>query len=152
MSVAKKGSQYIQKGVDIIRIEAPTNRVLFDENDNFDILGEKAYRLKSTAWCAGGYIISKNAAIKLINLDPCFFQPSDFLLFSKEYSPLFNYFKIYQLSPALVLQNKFSTNKTFKSNIEIYGKKKYRHLNLSDLYEKCKNTFLGYKRISSKIK
>lgn len=123
-------SNWIPEDTDIVRLEVSTNKLLLENPQLIAIEEVKRTinKLISTSWCAGAYIISKSCAQKLVNTDPRLFKSVDAFIFSYEDSPLPASLVKYQITPALAIQDKYSSftvptsggskRRGFKSNIE----------------------------------
>lgn len=111
---------WIPSEVDIIRLEAPPNRVKLARSKLVSHEGSHFFRLLSTSWCTGAYLISREAALKVISLAPEHHEPTDFMLFSFDHSVLAPQLNIAQCNPSPCVQDKFqnSRNSQFFSNIE----------------------------------
>lgn len=114
-----RSNSWIPAGADIIRLEPSTNRLRLLRNPVSQCNGRGVYSLKSTSWCTGGYIISRSLCQRLLALDPVHHDASDALLYNFKYSVIAQNSAIYQLSPAICMQDKFSAGDViFESNIE----------------------------------
>ncbi len=145
-----KSDVWIPDYIGIIRLEAPSNRVLLDKSDNLEVYSNTLFRLKSTAWLSGGYIIRKDVAEMLISAPQKCFLATDYYIFSQQYSPFFSKLNIYQFSPALCIQNKFTARKFFDSNIDKNEIAVIDNLNSALSFfkmEKIINTLRGFRRV-----
>lgn len=148
-----ENEDWIPEEFDLIRLEVSTNRILLSKNYH-EVSNRRLHQVFSTSWCAGAYIISKNCAQKLINMRMKSFRSADALLFSFEKSEIVNKLRIFQLTPALAIQDKYlQDSKGFESNIENHtflNKIKWKILNnisrfsLKSLITK---TIKGYQRV-----
>jgi len=107
---------------DIVRMECSTNRLLLEKNA-FPIADDLyLHRLRSTSWCAGAYIVSRECVRRLISSEKSLHKPVDSFLFCYEQSIIARSLITYQCVPALAIQDKFSDkskkNLNFSSNIE----------------------------------
>lgn len=148
-------TSWIPDNADIIRLETSTNRVRLGTKPVAVKHGRAAYKVMSTSWNAGGYILSRSAAKKLVAIPPVEHQPSDILLFNFAESSLANQFHILQFYPALCTQDKHHSTglNLFASNIESSDTQLSRIFSILK-YCTPKHTFLslqkssqGYKRI-----
>lgn len=149
---------WLSESMDIIRLETSTNRVRLTSQPLVTYANRSAYGVKSSSWCTGGYIISRNAAQALVELPTRFHDTSDVILFNFADSAIASKFKILQFNPGLCTQDKhlahgvgmFSSNietpisalEQFRSNLKLFspmviGRAAYRSL-------------LGYQRIGFK--
>lgn len=154
---------WLPQDFDIIRMESPTNRVKAQKNENFQFRGRDILRLRSTAWCAGSYILSKQGAKKLLSVPEKFHHNPDRLMFCYEDSVIAKQLATYQVAPSLAIQDKYfhaRDDQVFQSNIEtpadgstdrIGLAEKIRHLSFAEIARFIKKTFLGYKRVPFKL-
>jgi glycosyl transferase family 25 len=97
---------WIPEDADIVKLEAPNNRVRLGKT--LSVLNQHHVRqLRSTAWCAGGYILSRQAARFLVKQPSSTHMAVDAFLFSLELSAVARQLKLYQVAPAVVVQDKF---------------------------------------------
>lgn len=166
LSALVKHPTWIPADTDIVRLEVSTNKLLLATPaiHVFSDMQRSLNQLLSTAWCAGAYVMSKRCAQRLIQSDPRQFQSVDAFLFSHEDSALAKTLTLYQLQPAVAVQDKFSPfqpqhpksitrfhKKGFASNIEVDAitqgihdlKVLFRQLNLQVIVRWLK----GYQRI-----
>ena len=112
---------------DILRLETSTNRVRLagvsgrtDRDAAWH--GRAIRRVMSTTWCTGGYVLSREAALRLVALPEAAHQPVDWMLFCFERSPVARSLAIAQLVPAVCVQDRFlhadPRRVTFASEIE----------------------------------
>ena len=97
---------------DILRFETSTNRVRLGAVEGQVGQGAawhgRAIRsVRSTTWCTGGYVLSRDAALRLANLPEAAYQPVDWMLFCFEQSPVARNLAIAQVVPALCIQDRF---------------------------------------------
>jgi glycosyl transferase family 25 len=120
---------WITEGIDIIRLEAPPNRVRLTRTKILSHEQRNYFRILSTTWCTGAYLISREAARKAISLEPEHHQPADFILFSFEHSILAPQLNLVQCNPSPCVQDKFQNaiEQRFTSNIEGFGMKSNPH-------------------------
>lgn len=146
---------------DIIRLEKPTNRIRIDKHPTSTHRGRGTYRIHSTSWCAGSYILSKKGAQKLLSVPEKYHENPDRFMFCHEDSVIASSLNTYQVSPSLTTQDKYdsSSSPAFSSNIEtpdiistdrITLMDKLRHLSVQEILLFIKKTLLGYKRINFK--
>jgi glycosyl transferase family 25 len=148
--------QWIPDDFDIIRLETSTNRILLTKNPVLKYGNRKIYGVKSTSWCAGGYILSRSAAQKLINLPIEAHDSSDALLYNFENSAIANKLNIFQFNPAPCTQDKYllSGSIKFKSNIEsplsnpLKIKEKIKKISPLIIITGIAKSIKGYKRIT----
>lgn len=117
-----KSDDWIPKEADLIRLEDTGQRLKLS-------LGQKAfgkrkiYKVESAAWGAGGYIIRKTLAKRLISVDCSLHTPVDDFLFNLDTSSVSHTFSTYQLVPAVCIQDKFEDTskgiRGFGSEIEM---------------------------------
>lgn len=153
-------SSWLPADFDIIRMEKPTNRIKLDKHPASMHYGRGTYRLHSTSWCAGSYILSKKGAQKLMSVPTQFHENPDRFMFCYEDSVIASQLNTYQVSPSLTTQDKYDSAKpTFSSNIEtpdvistdrITTMDKIKHLSPHEIFMVMKKTFLGYKRVNFK--
>lgn len=110
---------WVPQGVDVIRLEPSSNRVRLGRKLT-SVEDRDYYRVLSTSWCAGAYLLSREAARKLVTLAQEHHQPADIMLFSFEDSVLVPTLTIAQCQPAPCIQDKFLNPEShqFSSNIE----------------------------------
>jgi glycosyl transferase, family 25 len=146
--------QWIPPEADVIRLETSTNRVRLSARPILTYLGRSVYKVKSTSWCAGAYLISRDTARALVALDKKYHEPADVILYNFEESVIAPTLNILQFNPALCTQDKHlaSGNIQFASNIEagtgaipkVAPWKKYSPASIANGVYK---SLLGYKRI-----
>jgi glycosyl transferase family 25 len=116
-----KSPSWIPADADIVRLES-TGQWLKLGKTSSQIDDRSVRRVRSTAWGAGAYVLSKSAALKLLAVEPNLHSPVDDFLFNLQSSAVAKGLTVYQLAPALVEQDKFITNqsasKGFGSQIE----------------------------------
>lgn len=133
---------------EIVRLEAPSNSVLLGPSV-LNVDGHALRRVRSSTWCAGAYLLSKPAAAKLLALDKSTHTVADYFLFCYEASPVPELLAIYQLTPAVAIQDKFANpaTTTFGSNIET-GPGETEPLTLRVLLRKASRFLRGYRRVA----
>jgi glycosyl transferase family 25 len=146
--------QWIPPEADIIRLETSTNRVRLSAKPVLNYLRRAVYTVKSTSWCAGAYIISRDTARALAALDPKYHEPADVILYNFEESVITPTLNILQFNPALCTQDKHlaSGNIQFASNIEAgTGNKpqveRWKKFSPATVASAAYKSLLGYKRI-----
>jgi glycosyl transferase family 25 len=153
---------WIPEDCDIVRLEASTNRLLMDKTAMALVAGRPVYRLRSTSWCTGAYIISRECAAQLISLPAKTHQVLDYFLFCHETSRIAAKLVIYQVSPALAIQDGFlidpSSDPLFDSKIvnhsRSFGSKLAaiaKKLSPSSIVLALVKTARGYKRVNAEI-
>lgn len=139
--------QWLSDDIDLVRLDTSTNRLLLGRSAEINAGGRNFYRVKTTSWCAGGYLINRRTAQQLVALAPQYHQPADVILYNYEQSIITPSLKILQSSPALVTQDKQEGGKIgFASNIEA-PLQKLRQDRISDVIPAIYRTLVGYKRI-----
>ena len=112
---------WVPDDADVVRLEA-TGQWLALGRPVASTSGRSVRRIRSAAWGAGAYLLSKQAAVRLIASDPASQSPVDDFLFNFITSPLARSLVTYQVVPALAVQDKFSANASamegFGSDIE----------------------------------
>lgn len=151
----------IPDNVDLIRLDTSTSRIKLRRQPDVILDQRKLYRVESTSWCTGGYIIHRRAAQRLLELPISYHQPVDILLFNHEESAIAPRFRVLQCYPALCVQDKHLDGVVqFGSNIEIGDETRqsltlHRLINLlsnmpSYLYQCLYQSVSGYRRIRFK--
>lgn len=109
---------WVPSDADIVRLEANQNLVkLGPSSGRFEDRDIKL--VQSDVWCTGGYIIRRDIADMLLKLPERWLQPVDYLLFSKAESRIAQALKVYQVSPALCVQDRWAPSSAgYKSHIE----------------------------------
>lgn len=112
---------WVPEDADVVRLEA-TGQWLALGRPVALASGRSVRRIRSAAWGAGAYLLSKRAAARLIASDPTSQSPVDDFLFNPTSSPLARSLLTYQVVPALAVQDKFSADVSavegFGSDIE----------------------------------
>jgi glycosyl transferase, family 25 len=102
-----ESDKWIPEGTDIVRFEPSTNRILLSKEPVTRRLGRRRlFKVRSTSWCAGGYVISRSAAKRLIDLPEEYHCSPDHILFSYEDSIVAPTLNALQIVPALCIQDK----------------------------------------------
>jgi glycosyl transferase, family 25 len=148
--------EWLPNKFDLIRLEVSTNRLLLSEVKKTSFYGRKIHQLNSTSWCAGAYVISKDCARRLISFQLDKFISADAFLFCFEISKIAKHLNLYQISPALAIQDKFKLDQDkvgYESNIET-DSYLYRlwwsvktFINTFSIIAFIKKAVLGYKRV-----
>ena len=114
-------TSWIPADANIVRLES-TGQWLTLGKAKAKFADRSVRRVKSTAWATGAYIVSREAASKLLAVDPRLHTPVDDFLFNLSTSQVARTLTVYQIVPALVQQDKFSADqlasKGFGSDIE----------------------------------
>ena len=117
-------ADWIPVDADIVRLEA-TGQWLALGPPAGTIAERSVRRIRSSAWGAGAYLLSRAAATRLIASDPAVQSPADDFLFNPDTSSVARALVTYQVVPALAVQDKFSADdsavKGFGSDIETDG-------------------------------
>ena len=149
-------TSWIPDGVDIVRLETSTNRLLLGKDPLSTHHGREIRRVLSTSWCAGGYIISRKCAQYLVGLPTATHDTADHFLFSFEHPAVADKITIAQVVPALCIQDKFfyadAGNVKFRSEIVENHEGTTLQARIKYLFKRSPLTFLrktlqGYKRI-----
>jgi len=148
---------WLPQDFDIVRLETSTNRLLLDKRHRSVVSDRFLYRLRSTSWCAGAYILSCSCARRLISIPMTCHDKTDFLLFSHEHSPIAKELVVYQFSPALAVQDKFLKDsgelRGLDSNIEgtLTSVERFgayiRSITPHEIYNSLYKTLNNYKRV-----
>jgi glycosyl transferase family 25 len=150
-----ESEQWMPKDFDIIRLEVSTNKLLLSKS-NIAFLNRKIHKLKSSSYCAGAYVMSKSCAKKMIAISPSDIKGNDKTLFDFEESVIAKNLDIYQVCPALVIQDKYINSEVklgYESNIESFsGLKKLKWVIENYSYylsfgKALKKVILGYKKV-----
>lgn len=97
---------WIPPSCDVVRFETSTNRVLMSKAiTKFE--GREVRRVQSTCYCTGGYILSKDAAKKILVVPEQYHNVIDSFLLSYEDSPVPRSLFTAQVTPALCIQDAF---------------------------------------------
>jgi glycosyl transferase, family 25 len=99
-------TDWIPNDADIVRLETTGQWLKLGKTVSH--VNDRAVRqVKSEAWGAGAYILRKSTAGSLIAVDPALHSPVDDFLFNKPASRIASDLNIYQVVPALCIQDKF---------------------------------------------
>ncbi|MDY6797177.1 MAG: glycosyltransferase family 25 protein [Pseudomonadota bacterium] len=111
---------WVPAGTDLIRLEPSTNRVRLGKHKLASFEERDFNTVLSTTWCTGAYLITREAAQRLVDVPPERHQPVDVMLYCVEEPVLSPPLNIAQCSPAPCIQDKFLNpdNQRFSSNIE----------------------------------
>lgn len=91
-------------GVDVVKLETPTGKVSFSRKPVASFAGRALHRLLTRAYGAGGYIVSRRAAARLLTLTEPSAHPVDVVLFD-DYGQFWREFPIFQMIPAPCIQD-----------------------------------------------
>lgn len=146
---------WIPDEVDLIRLDTSTNRVRLTPQPYLTHANRQIFGVKSTSWCAGGYILNRRTAQQLVNLPVKYHEPSDVILYNFSDSIIARELKIFQFHPALCTQDKHLATGSvgFSSNIEAPVKKqselkaKLEKATPVDVVRAAYRSLTGYKRI-----
>lgn len=106
---------WVPDDADVVRLEA-TGQWLALGRSVAAASGRSVRSIRSAAWGAGAYLLSKKTAARLIASDPASQSPVDDFLFNRITSPLARSLVTYQVVPALAVQDKFSSDKSTKKD------------------------------------
>ena len=144
-----RDSSWIPSDADVVRLESTGQWLLLDR------AAAKAHnrlvrRVRSAAWGAGAYVLTKATASKLLAVEPVLHAPVDDFLFNIVGSTIARSLTIYQVTPALAEQDKFKADqlasKGFGSGIET-GKINQRLRGLGGLRRTITSTLRGKSRV-----
>ncbi len=147
---------WIPQNTDIIRLETSTNRVQLTSKPVLTYKKRNLYRVKSTSWCAGAYIISRVAAQRLVALSEKYHEPADIMLYHFEESVIAKDLHILQFNPALCTQDKhladgkvkFSSNIEFNNAPSASVTSKFKRYSPAKVLTAVYRSLSGYRRIS----
>ncbi|MEN2785590.1 glycosyltransferase family 25 protein [Sphingomonas qilianensis] len=112
---------WIPPDADIVRLES-TGQWLALGPPVSQAAGRPVRRIRSAAWGAGAYLLSRQAAARLAASDPLLQTPADDFLFNLAGSAIARSLTTYQVVPALAVQDKFNAEdhaiEGFGSDIE----------------------------------
>lgn len=121
---------WIPADADIVRIET-TGQWLKLAEKRPTVGGRHLAKVASAAWATGGYVISRDAAARLLETDPRTHMPVDAFLFDVIRSQVARKLRTIQVFPALVTQDKFDTapgsGLLFESEIETDNVRRDQH-------------------------
>lgn len=136
---------WIPADADIVRLES-TGQWLSLGPPTASAAGRPVRKIRSAAWGAGAYILSRNTAARLLGSDPILQSPADDFLFNIVSSAMAKSLTTYQIVPALAVQDKFSAEDSviegFGSDIES-GVINQRLRGLSALRRRITSTLRG---------
>ena len=95
--------EWIPADADIVKVETNGRRIVVDRTEIGIGAGHSLTLLRGPHNGTGGYIISLDCARRLIERDAAMLMPVDKFLFNPQ-SPLFGSLRIYQILPALCIQ------------------------------------------------
>ena len=137
---------WIPADADLIKLEVLTRKLIVDKTPAKVINQKTVTRFYNTNVGAAAYIISQNAAKKLLQLSERFYIPVDHFLFGNLF-PFFEQFHCYQVIPAICIQDKeLNADKvTFESTLDERDKEneKRKHKKLG-LGIKIKREFIRF--------
>ncbi len=102
------GSGWIPADADIVKIETFNTVILVDVSSKIQDTEYRYARLLSKHLCAGGYIVSRNAARRMLTFMDVISVPIDNLMFDPAYE-MFAGLNIYQVFPAVCKQQGFDS-------------------------------------------
>jgi glycosyl transferase family 25 len=144
-----KNLDWVPADADIVRIEGTGQWLLLGAGAATPE-GRSVHRVRSSAWGAGAYILSKAAAKKLLAVEPVLHTPVDHFLYNVADSVVARSLTTYQVTPALAEQDKFKADqagaKGFGSGIET-GKINQRLRGLGALRRAITSTLRGKSRV-----
>lgn len=94
---------WMPNDADIVKLETAGSRIYLDKVVETQTGGCSIQRLRSSHYCAGGYILSRGAARRLLDDSQTFSEPVDDVLFSLRSVAAGN-FVMYQIVPAICMQ------------------------------------------------
>jgi glycosyl transferase family 25 len=97
--------QWIPADADIVRLETTGNGVRLGAAA--PCRGRSLRRVQSPSWGAGGYLLRREVALWLLHAPERYYLPVDRMLFDTASSGLARALRVYQLSPALCVQDKY---------------------------------------------
>ncbi|MGK9086162.1 glycosyltransferase family 25 protein [Brucella intermedia] len=100
-----QSADWIPDEVDIVKLESDGSRVFLGPLLSFPRLEPRLGKLLSVHLCAGGYIVSRNAARRFLSIMEERFIPVDTLMFHPKYNAPGD-FNIYQVVPAVCVQRR----------------------------------------------
>lgn len=95
--------EMLPPGIDVVKLEAPTGKVSFARRPTATHGGRGLHRLLTRAYGAGGYVLSRRAATRLLELTAASAQPVDVVVFD-DYGRFWAEFPILQMIPAACIQ------------------------------------------------
>lgn len=110
-------ASWIPGDADIIKVETNFAKTLVESNSLPAPCGRSVSRLLGKHTSSGGYIISKKCAQRLYDMTDVVTAPLDQFVFNPV-CEIFNELKIYQLTPALCVQDSILSERTGKNVFE----------------------------------
>lgn len=106
--------------VDLIRLEGTSHRMRVGNVARFEAGPFSLFEVKSESWCAGGYVLGKATASRLLRAPVSGHMVADRYLFHKTESAVAAKLQIMQMIPALCVQTKYHPRPVsiFESEIE----------------------------------
>lgn len=136
---------WVPTDADVVRLES-TGQFLSLGPPRSRIDDRAVRHIRSAAWGAGAYLLSRDAAARLVASAPALQSPADDFLFNRVTSPIARDLMVYQVVPALAVQDKFNANETtirgFGSDIET-DQVNQRSRGLSALRRRITSTLRG---------
>lgn len=117
---------WLPAAYDIVKIETTQKGILLDRLPAGRVENRKLHRLRSRHLAAGGYIVSRAGAEKLLALSETFPYPVDVLMFDHRV-PEFWQLHIYQMTPALCVQAPYIGIHQSDSTIRDHRGRKPKH-------------------------
>lgn len=96
--------EMLPPGVDVVKLETPTGKVSFARKPAATYAGRALHRLLTRAYGAGGYVVSRRAAARLLALTTASTQPVDVLVFD-DCGQFWSEFPVLQMIPAPCIQD-----------------------------------------------
>lgn len=94
----------IKTTVDLIKLETPTGKISYQWKPESNLKNRRLHKILSKAYGAGGYIISRQCATRLISLTEQLNAPVDEILFDEK-SQIWSEFNVVQLIPSACIQD-----------------------------------------------
>lgn len=92
------------ENLDLVKLETPSGKVSYAWKAYAPFCGRKLHRLITKAYGAGGYIVSRKCAQRLLEISEKCDEPVDVILFDEK-SPIWNEFPVLQIVPAACIQD-----------------------------------------------
>lgn len=148
-----KNVDWIPEDADIVKLDAAPFATYIGRHRISLPEGTGLHRLCFNHYCAGGYILSKEAAARLMKETEIFTAPVDEVMFNVV-SPIFHRLKIYQMVPALCTQERYvmppEAIQGLGSYIENIGRRKFKG-RLKPRKKVLRELYSGINRICSWI-
>lgn len=149
----------LPKQFDIIRLETSPNRLHLSKKPITKLSDRGIFNLYSTSWGAGGYILSKKGAKKILSFPIKTHRHADSTLFSYERCVIAKQLTKFQMNPAICIQDKFlndEKNINFPSIIRTPSDTSWEKSNFYKIFTTLKYSklsifkkiFFNYKRVS----